>query len=171
MPAARVAAPPVPVVNSMCLIPGAVSKMISAIARPSSLLPAVPSCRISTWPGGVLVGPGRSPLNCEPVTPRPARLIELEMTPTFTPAPSGPSVRACGPRWAASPWESVPPVFVPTPCTGITARVDARPATSVSSPIASMPSTIRPGDRALVAVTCMPCARSARSASSSAPVT
>ena len=100
----------------------------------------------------------------------PARLIELEMTPTFTPAPSGPSVRACGPRWAASPWDSVPPLFVPTPCTGITARVDARPATSVSSPTRAAlddPS----GDRALVAVTSMPCARSARSASSSAPLT
>ena len=170
MPAARVAAPD-PVVNSMFRMPGAVSKTISAIARPSSLLVGVPSSRTCTWPGGELAGPGRSPVACDPATPAPTRLIELETMPTATPAPVGPSARACGPRCAASPSESTLPALVPLPCTASTARVLARPATSVSALTGSVPSTMRCGWRFDTARISMPCARSASRAASMSPVT
>ena len=119
----------------------------------------------------MLAGPGRSPLACDPATPPPARLIEFEMTPTFTPAPVGPSARACGPRWAASPSDRTLPAFVPEPWTASTARVLRSPATSVSALIGSVPSTIRCGRRFDTARTSMPRARSASVAASMSPVT
>ena len=93
---AFVAAPRVPVEKKMFLIPGASSNMISAMARPSSSPPGE-SLSVVTWPAGELAGPGRSPVPCESEIPPPTWSIESEITPTGTPAPVGPSARACGP--------------------------------------------------------------------------
>ena len=101
---------------------------------------------VSSWSTVTLAG--RSPVLWLAATPPATWLIESEITPTFTPAPVVPMARACGPWWAASPWERVPPVSVPSAasmpgCTVVTALV-AVSAVASSSLVGGQPAGDQP---------------------------